>query len=124
MIEVKINWRCNNVIWWAALIEDETMAAQLSCPTLSRRRRTFCPRPEVWGLPLAVKNRRPTAQGKAPPVTLENIAWILSPDSRKKRIGNKHCHGFWGKMECGLSSVSPWEYVPKEAGIKRAGGKL
>ena len=70
MIEVKINWRCNNVIWWAALIEDETMAAQLSCPTLSRRRRTFCPRPEVWGLPLAVKNRRPTAQGKAPPADL------------------------------------------------------
>ena len=79
---------------------------------------------KVRGLGPAVGGPEPTVQGKAPPLTLENIAWILSPDSRKKRIGNKHCHGFWGKMECGLSSVSPWEYVPKEAGIKRAGGKL
>ena len=125
MVEVKVNWRCTNVIWWAAVVDDEDLArtyyAKLGDSVaetegfISKARELG---PAGGGLGLK-------AEGKHPPLTLENLSSIMAPDSKKQNFGHRRkLHGFWGKMECGLvlSSMSPWEYVPKEQGVRKAGG--
>lgn len=48
---------------------------------------------------------------------------ICRPKYRRDHYGDKHAHAFWGKADCGLilSSILPWEFKTKEAGITKGG---
>ena len=97
MVEVKVNWRCTNVIWWATVVDDEDLArtyyAKLGYSVaetegfISKARELG---PAGGGLGLK-------AEGKHPPLTLENLSSIMAPDSKKQNFGHRKLHGFLGK---------------------------
>ena len=54
-----------------------------------------------------------------PQLTVENVVSVASDSCKRANYSTKFAHVFWGKLECCLEL---WEYVPKEHGIKAAGG--
>ena len=58
-----------------------------------------------------------------PPITADNVHGVVGKDYRKKNYPVEVKHVFWAHMECGLvlSSVTPWELIPKTKGETRAG---
>ena len=116
MVEVKMNWRCTNEIWWSALITDEA---------LCYRKLGYA---DAAGEVAKIREGR-LAQGSQPvpasamtsqpQLTVENVISVASDNHKRQHYSTKFAHVFWGKLECGLvlSSVSPWEYVPKEHAI-------
>ena len=124
MVEVKMNWRCTNEIWWSALITDEALAERCY------RKLGYA---DAAGEVVKIREGR-LAQGSQPvpasamtsqpQLTVENVISVASDNYKRQHYSTKFAHVFWGKLECGLvlSSVSPWEYVPKEHGIRAAGG--
>ena len=124
MVEVKMNWRCTNEIWWSALVTDEALAERCY------RKLGYA---DAAGEVVKIREGR-LAQGSQPvpasamtsqpQLTVENVTSVASDNYKRQHYSTKFAHVFWGKLECGLvlSSVSPWEYVPKEHGIRAAGG--
>ena len=53
-----------------------------------------------------------------PPITADNVHGVVGKDYRKKNYPVEMKHVFWAHMECGLvlSSVTPWELIPKTKG--------
>ena len=111
-------------IWWSALITDEALAERCY------RKLGYA---DAAGEVVKIREGR-LAQGSQPvpasamtsqpQLTVENVISVASDNYKRQRYSTKFAHVFWGKLECGLvlSSVSPWEYVPKEHGIRAAGG--
>ena len=58
-----------------------------------------------------------------PPITSDNVHGVVGKDYRKKNYPAETKHVFWAHMECGLvlSSVTPWELIPKTKGETRGG---
>ena len=56
-----------------------------------------------------------------PPITSDNVHGVVGKDYRKKNYPAETKHVFWAHMECGLvlSSVTPWELIPKTKGETR-----
>ena len=50
-----------------------------------------------------------------PRITADNVHGVVGKDYRKKNYPVEMKHVFWAHMECGLvlSSVTPWELIPK-----------
>ena len=57
-------------------------------------------------------------------VALKNVVSVASDPYKRANYSTTFAHVLWGKLECGLvlSPVSPWEYIPKERGIRAARG--
>ena len=58
-----------------------------------------------------------------PPITADNVHSVVGKDYRKKNYPVEMKHVFWAHMGCGLvlSSVTPWELIPKTKGETRGG---
>ena len=111
------------MIWWADVVDDEDLArtyyAKLGYSVeetegfISKARELG---PAGGGLDLK-------AEGKHPP-HIGEPEQHHGPRFQKATLWTPGAARFLGKMECGLvlSSVSPWEYVLKEQGVRKAGG--
>ena len=124
MVEVKMNWRCTNEIWWCALVTDEALAARCYRKLGYADADDMVIRMREGRLAQGSQPVPPSAMSSQPQLTVENVVSVASDTYKKQRFSTKFAHAFWGKLECGLvlSSVSPWEYVPKEHGVRAAGG--
>ena len=124
MVEVKMNWRCTNEIWWCALVTDEALAARCYRKLGYADADDMVVRMREGRLAQGSQPVPPSAMSSQPQLTVDNVVSVASDTYKKQHFATKFAHALWGKLECGLvlSSVSPWEYVPKEHGIRAAGG--
>ena len=131
MLDVRVNWRCNNEIWWCALADPGTerdlyLKLHYSVEQADQMIKQVAeahaagmdePVPALGG------EGESSVQGQKPPLTVSNVTSLPSDAMKRKLFRTKFCHAFWGRMECGLvlSSVSPWEVIPKMHGETRGG---
>ena len=116
MVEVKMNWRCTNEIWWCALVTDEALAARCYRKLGYADADDMVIRMREGRLGQGSQPVPPSAMSSQPQLTVENVVSVASDTYKKQHFSTKFAHAFWGKLERGLvlSLVSPWEYVPKE----------
>ena len=131
LAEVKVNWRCNTKQWWVGAVPDSV------APSIYRKLGYTNDMIKLMGLDPSAPGCRTGADGPDihpgggegdegivyPPITADNVHGVVGKDYRKKNYPVEMKHVFWAHMECGLvlSSVSPWELIPKTKGETRGG---
>ena len=123
LAEVKVNWRCNTKQWWVGAVPDAV------APSIYRKLGNTDDMIKLMGLDPSAPGCRTGADGPDirprggegdegivyPPITSDNVHGVVGKDYRKKNYPAETKHVFWAHMECGLvlSSVTPWELIPK-----------
>ena len=131
LAEVKVNWRCNTKQWWVGAVPDSV------APSIYRKLGYTNDMIKLMGLDPSAPGCRTGADGPDirprggegdegivyPPITSDNVHGVVGKDYRKKNFSAETKHVFWAHMECGLvlSSVTPWELIPKTKGETRGG---
>ena len=131
LAEVKVNWRCNTKQWWVGAVPDAV------APSIYRKLGYTDDMIKLMGLDPSAPGCRTGADGPDirprggegdegivyPPITSDNVHGVVGKDYRKKNFSAETKHVFWAHMECGLvlSSVTPWELIPKTKGETRGG---
>ncbi|CAE7360270.1 cpt [Symbiodinium microadriaticum] len=108
VVEVKMAWRCNTEQWWTARLKPEYAGPIYRKLGYSRD---------------PLNPSAPEQELALPPITPDNVSSVASDEYKRKFAGDKTAHVFWARMECGLvlSSVSPWEIVDKNKGVRAPG---
>ena len=131
LAEVKVNWRCNTKQWWVGAVPDAV------APSIYRKLGYTDDMIKLMGLDPSAPGCRTGADGPDirprggegdegivyPPITSDNVHGVVGKEYRKKNFSAETKHVFWAHMECGLvlSSVTPWELIPKTKGETRGG---
>ena len=131
LAEVKVNWRCNTKQWWVGAVPDAV------APSIYRKLGYTDDMIKLMGLDPSAPGCRTGADGPDirprggegdegivyPPITSDNVHGVVGKEYRKKNFSAETKHAFWAHMECGLvlSSVTPWELIPKTKGETRGG---